>query len=304
MTQLSILMCTYQGENFLKEQLESFSNQTFQDWALWVSDDGSQDKTLGIIRSFKEQHSKTQLVMGPQKGYVVNFLSLLARREIQSEFYAFSDQDDVWEADKLYRAVSYLKTIPSRMPALYCSRTRLIDGKDREIGFAPLFSKRPCFQNALVQNIGGGNTMVFNDAARKLICKINLSIEIPAHDWWAYIAVAACNGSVYYDSYPGVRYRQHADNLVGSNNGFMARLFRLNLLLQGRFREWNNKNLEALSLIKNDLTDENRWLIESFDMARNARCIKRLRSLYKTGVFRQTLLGNLALYAGGALRKI
>lgn len=297
-------MCTYQGEAFLKKQLESIYNQSFKDWSLWISDDGSKDKTLDIINLFKERQSKVKLVKGPQKGYVINFLSLLANPEIESDYYAFSDQDDIWETDKLERAVNYLKSIPSDIPALYCSRTRLIDINDKEIGFSPLFRKKPCLKNALVQNIAGGNTMVFNEAAKQVMSQLNVGMQIPAHDWWSYIAVAACNGRVYYDPYPSVCYRQHGNNLVGSNNNFLARLFRLNLLLEGRFRDWNNKNLEALSFIENELTDESIHLIDMFSRARIETSIKRIASLFKAGVFRQTILGNIGLYAGVLLKKI
>jgi len=86
----------------------------------------------------------------PAEGFVANFLSLTCKASIEADYYAYSDQDDVWESDKLERAVRWLQTVPENIPALYCSRTRLVDAENNEIGLSPLFSKPPSFANALI----------------------------------------------------------------------------------------------------------------------------------------------------------
>ena len=95
---VAILMCTLNGERFLKEQLDSFTTQTHQDWTLWVSDDGSTDQTLEILRATQAEWGadRLKIVEGPRKGFARNFLSLACRAEIEAEYFAFSDQDDVW----------------------------------------------------------------------------------------------------------------------------------------------------------------------------------------------------------------
>src|SRR5690606_11871547 len=104
------------------------------------------------------------------------------------------------------------------------------------IGASPLFSHKPSFANALVQNIGGGNTMVFNRAARDALVQVSVDHEIVAHDWLAYLLISGMGGEVYYDADPALLYRQHGGNLVGKNNSWGDRATRVALLMRGRFR--------------------------------------------------------------------
>jgi glycosyltransferase involved in cell wall biosynthesis len=153
---VAILLCTKQGERFLPAQLESFTTQTHTNWEVWASDDASDDQTKKILLEFQKKNESDRifLIDGPDKGFCKNFLSLACNPDISADFYAYSDQDDIWEVDKLKRAIDFLKGVLSDVPALYCSRTRLVDVKNSEIGFSPLFEKEPCFANALIQNVG------------------------------------------------------------------------------------------------------------------------------------------------------
>jgi len=168
---VAILLCTYHGQHYLPEQLDSFAAQTYENWAVWASDDGSEDDTHSILEDYQSRWDVGRLSIhfGPAEGFAANFLSLTCNANIDADLYAYSDQDDVWEADKLARAVQWLESVPAEVPALYCSRTRLVDANNNEVGVSPLFAKAPSFANALMQNIGGGNTMVFNNAARNLL---------------------------------------------------------------------------------------------------------------------------------------
>ena len=107
------------------------------------------------------------------------------------DFYAFCDQDDIWFSNKLERAITILKAMPSNQPALYCAELKLSKGMEFKNGIISLFSKPPTFANALTQNIGGGNTMVMNKLARNLVVKSAENADIVAHDWWAYIITSA-----------------------------------------------------------------------------------------------------------------
>ena len=303
---VAILLCTYHGQHYLAEQLDSFAAQTYSNWEVWASDDGSRDDTHAILNNYRQKWGGERLSIhfGPEEGFVANFLSLTCKASIQADFYAYSDQDDIWEVDKLERAMNWFLTIPSDVPALYCSRTRLVDAENRDIGFSPLFSKPPCFANALMQNVGGGNTMVFNDAARNLLRDAGEDIDVVTHDWWAYMVVSGCGGQVFYDSYPSVRYRQHATNLVGMNSSWPARLVRIRMLWQGRFRNWNDCFIQALQCIGSKLTPENREILDKYAAARNRWLLPRLIGFIRSGIHRQTFLSNLGLIAGAIFRKI
>jgi hypothetical protein len=190
------------------------------------------------------------------------------------------------------------------VPGLYCSRTRLIDEADREIGLSPLFSRPPGFANALVQNIGGGNTMLFNQAARLLLQKAGSRVDVVTHDWWAYLLVTGCGGTVFYDRSPMVRYRQHGVNLVGANTGWPARLVRMRLLAEGRFKEYNARNLRALQGVNRMLTPENQGMLADWAESRKQSLLPRLLGFKRVGIYRQTLWGNLGLLAAALFRKM
>lgn len=305
-SRVAILMCTYQGQDYIAEQLDSFAAQTHSDWVAWASDDGSKDDTLSILKAYADRWAPGRLTIchGPGIGFAANFLSITCNASINADFYAYSDQDDVWHSDKLARAVQWLECVPVGVPALYCSRTLLVDADNNEIGVSPLFTKAPSFANALMQNIGGGNTMVFNNAARELLLEAGENRSVITHDWWAYIVVTGCGGRVFYDSNPTLRYRQHGGNLVGTNANIFARLKRIRMLFQGCFKHWTDCNISALQRLEHRLTPENREVLRQFADARGKSLIPRLIQLKRSGIYRQTLLGNVGLIAAAILGKI
>jgi len=303
---VAILLCTYHGQHYLAEQLDSFAAQSHANWDVWASDDGSKDDTRSILEAYRSNWGAGRLSihLGPAEGFAANFLSLTCNASIDADFYAYSDQDDVWEADKLARAVQWLESVPVDVPALYCSRPRLVDAENNEIGVSPHFTKAPSFANALMQNIGGGDTMVFNKAARMLLCEAGENKSVITHDWWAYMVVTGYGGRVFYDSKPTLRYRQHGGNLVGTNSNWAARLKRIRVLFQGRFKHWNDCNISALLTLEHRLTAENRKILQRFADARGMSLIPRLIHLKRSGIYRQTLLGNIGLVAAAILGKI
>lgn len=234
---VGILLCTFNGGAYLREQLESFLAQTYSDWCLFVSDDGSTDQTLAVLNDYRLRlGSRLVLLKGPQRGFAQNFMSLIRNDNIKCDAYAFSDQDDIWLADKLQRSIAALESLPAVVPFLYCSRTRLIDTDGRVTGLTPLFKKRPSFKNALVQSLAGANTMLINEAARELLARTDVDAPIIAHDWLAYLIVSGCGGTVIYDAEPTLLYRQHDANLIGANAGLRNKLKRVRKMLGGRFK--------------------------------------------------------------------
>jgi len=303
--QVAILMCTKDGAAFLDQQLKSIADQTHTNWVLLVSDDGSTDETREILRHFAETHHQTIIIRnGPGKGVCANFLSLAIDPTIDADYFAFCDQDDIWHEDKIQRALSWLATFPGDMPGLYCGRTELMSIAAGSYSFSPLFTRPPTFRNALVQSLGGGNTMVFNRATKKLLEFVG-TIDVVLHDWWLYQLVSAADGRVHYDPQPMLKYRQHPDNLIGSNLGWRAGLVRLRMMLHGRFRDWNATNIAALRRLPDQLIRPgNREVLELFAKARSASFLKRLYYLRQSGVYRQTLLGNIGLFAAAILKRI
>ena len=243
---VAILLCTKNGATFVAQQLHSLAAQTHKNWTLYVSDDASTDGTKEILQQFAATASFPVILReGPQKGSSRNFLCLLTDPSIRADLFAFCDQDDVWYPEKLERAIDWISKLPADLPALYGSRVELIDAAGTHRGYSPLFRRKPSFKNALVQSIAGGNTMLFNKAAKQLAERAGI-LEVVTHDWWLYLLVSGAGGVVHYDAQPSLKYRQHQQNLIGSNIGWRARLQRLGMLLSGSFRDWNAINVTAL----------------------------------------------------------
>lgn len=304
--EVAILMCTYNGESFLVDQLESFQRQTHRNWTVHVSDDGSQDGTMSLLQAFAAQYgdARISILEGPRQGFVANFLSLTCRVNIRADFYAWADQDDIWKEDKLERALAWLKTIPEGTPALYCGRTELICESGVPFGYSYKFTRAPHFANALVQSIGGGNTMVFNQAARDLLVEAGDKLTVPSHDWWAYQLISGAGGLVLYDPVPMVQYRQHDENIVGSNSRWWAQTKRLRMAFHGRYSEWNNHNIAALEAMSHRLTVEHKATLAMFKSARSQSFFKRILGFQRAGLYRQTVFGNLGLILATLLKKI
>lgn len=296
---VTILIATYNGETYLKEQLDSIRQQTHEHWSIIASDDGSSDQTISILKQYDAQIHK-----GPNQGFAANFLSLIMKADANSDYYAFADQDDVWDPNKLTRALSWLDTLPKDIPALYAGRTYLVDEKLTHIGYSALFKKKPSFKNALAQTIAGGNTMVFNKAALMLLRETKHHSDIVSHDWWTYLLVSGSGGNAVYDIEPYVHYRQHQSNLVGSNSTWKTRCHRIRMLFQGQLKQWinlNNKNLFAVSYL---LTPENKVILEQFERARHSFFGLRLLKIMRLGIYRQTFFGQLGLMVGALFNKI
>ncbi|WP_313623686.1 glycosyltransferase family 2 protein [Achromobacter sp.] len=303
---VAILLCTYQGGQYLPEQLDSFGTQSHAAWTVWVSDDGSKDNTHEVLESYQRAWGPDRLFVrtGPRKGFAANFMSLVCREEIAADYYAMSDQDDIWHPDKLERAVQWLKTVPQDVPALYCTRTELVDEGKEKLGYSPLFVRPPSFGNALVQNVAGGNTMVFNNAARELLKSAGPDVKVAAHDWWVYIVVAGCGGKVFYDPNPSLLYRQHAQNLIGANTGMRARLERIRKLFQGHLKLWTDQHVVAMGPIISSLSPDNLVTFKRFTSSRQRSLIPRVFGIWRSGIYRQTPLGNLGLLIAAILNRI
>jgi glycosyltransferase involved in cell wall biosynthesis len=300
-----ILLATRNGAEFLQPQLDSFRAQTYGDWELLVSDDGSTDATIEIVARFARSVSqRVVIVSGPQKGFWQNFVALVRSDAIDGDLFAYSDQDDIWFPEKLAKAVAWFEKRAAPSPALYFTRTELMHGDGTPAGFAPLFKRPPTFRNALVQNIGGGNTMVFNRSAREALLATPVDAELVSHDWWTYQVVTGIGGDAYYDPWPSLKYRQHGQNIVGANIGWRARMVRLTAFANGRVVSWNEVNLRVLGRMRDALTPENAGVVDLYAKARQAPWPMRLWLIWKSGVYRQSLVENIGLSVGALFGKI
>jgi hypothetical protein len=224
--------------------------------------------------------------------------------DIDGDFFAYSDQDDIWATEKLARAIAWLVSVPKDIPALYFTRTALITKNGKLLGYSRLFARKSTFQNALVQSIGGGNTMVFNRAARLALAAAPEDISVSSHDWWTYQVVTGIGGVAHFDPYLSVKYRQHGNNLLGSNIGLHQRLLRLRAFAGGRITIWNDTNIKALGEIRELLSPSSLVTLELFTRARKSALPKRFYLLWKSGVYRQSAFDNIGIVIGSLFGRI
>lgn len=306
---VAILMGTKNGERFLAQQLDSLETQTHKNWVLYVSDDGSTDRTLSILKEYQAKWPTGKLIIkeGPKQGFCVNFLSMACDSNIKADYYAFCDQDDVWLPGKIEIAVANIATHQVhryiKLPYLYCGRTNYVSENLEPIGTSPLFVFPGKFRNALVQSIAGGNTMIFNQETKLVLEKVGV-VDVPSHDWWLYLLVSGIGGEVYYDRAPQILYRQHNDSIVGENRSFTSKCFRAYTLLRGRFRNWNTKNIDALCVVNGMLTEDNQEILRLFKLMRSAKLIDRFRLMEVCGLYRQTWRGTMTLFLAALLKKV
>lgn len=303
---VAVLMCTYNGAQHLSEQLDSIRKQGLNQIDVWVSDDGSSDNTIELLKHYQKDWDKGrfEIKTGPKKGFAANFLSLICDTSIVADYYAYSDQDDIWELDKLTRSINRLRESGVHIPALYCSRTKLVAACGRDLKrSSPRFSRKPSFANAIVQSIAGGNTMVMNNKARELVLRAGRR-KIISHDWWTYMLVSGAGGTITYDTSPSVQYRQHDNNEIGTNLTWRARFIRIKSVINGRFCEWNDINTTALKNNRHLLNDHNKRILDAFMAARKSSGIKRMYLIMKSGVYRQTVIGNFALLTAALLNRL
>ncbi len=213
METVQILMSTYNGEKYLRAQLDSILNQTYPSIEILIRDDGSTDGTLSILKTYAESYPNIKYYEGTNKGAIQSFLELLRNSDDLAKYFAFADQDDVWLPQKIDRAVELLEKEKSDKPVLYCSDVYITD-ENLNVIKKDDKKPRPSFGNALVQNICTGCTAVMNQALRDII-NHTAPVNIVMHDWWFYLS-AALHGKVIYDETASMYYRQHGHNEWGA----------------------------------------------------------------------------------------
>ncbi len=274
-------MSTYNGEQYIEEQIDSILQQDCKEVNLLVRDDGSSDSTVNILQRYSEKYGNIVYYTGKNIGVAHSFFDLLAHVPDNAEYIAFSDQDDVWLKDKLTVAVRQLAG--KEMPALYCCRPLLVDRdlkvlKDR----IRIANPRPGFGNSMIENICTGCTIVFNRKLYDLI-RGKHPRHYLIHDMWLY-QVASCFGEVIYDCEPHILYRQHGSNAIGLDEGRIA-LIKRQIASFRRFRgKYTEQLMEFAEMFS--VRGENRDMLEEVIGTRN-HWSYRWKTLFDGRIYRQ-----------------
>ncbi|HPO49276.1 MAG TPA: glycosyltransferase, partial [Spirochaetota bacterium] len=164
-----VLMSSYNGEKYIEDQLDSILDQTYDNFEIYVRDDGSKDNTLNILKKY-EKEGKIKLFIGENIGYVKSFFWLI-RNSSDADFYSFSDQDDVWLSDKIEKGINLLKNSPPEIPTLYFSNYDFYDSNMNFIKHNKPLLKKPNLFNTLKKGENGiGCTEIINQKLKETIC--------------------------------------------------------------------------------------------------------------------------------------
>lgn len=305
---ITILLASFQGAAFIDTQLESIAEQTFENWRLLVSDDGSRDGTRDIVARFARRHQpgRVELIDGPGRGATQNFLHLLGRAP-QDQMLAFCDQDDRWFPDKLARAADALAQ--RHGPAHYAARTIIANHDLTPIAGSRSFARPFAFRNALVQACMAGNTSVFNVAAARLLRAGAIEASragVESHDWWAYQLCAGAGAGLIHDPRPALLYRQHTRSEMGRNDTPGAMAKRFGMLFAGRYGAWLAANVRALTPMRDQLTPDSRDVLDRFSEALHMPGPLAALAMRRLGLYRHGRAGTTALYSAalaGRLRQ-
>lgn len=222
---LSILMATYNGENFLSQQIDSLLSQTFSDFTIHVQDDASTDKTWEILTAYKNRFpdkikiSQRKKNSGDAKH---NFLDLISA--VQDDYLMLCDQDDVWLPEKIEITLSKMKEMEQK----YSSATPILVHTDLKVADSGLNIINPSYRRATVRNYertainqvltlnnASGCTIMYNRALAEVLTEKPEFCVV--HDWWLQI-VAAYFGKIGHVDKSTVMYRQHGENSIGAKD--------------------------------------------------------------------------------------
>ena len=210
------MMATYNGEKYIREQINSILNQSFKDWKLFISDDCSSDNTLSIIQDYSDRYPEKVCILNSSKkfgGAKKNFSHLFEACP-RTELYMFSDQDDVWLPNKIELLVNKYDETTEKNKLVFCD-LRVVDSNLYKISDEFVrgvhYSDDKSF--VLMNNYIPGCVMLFDDELRRNVSTIPAQCYM--HDWWITMYATYFGKIVMVNDSLNV-YRQHLDNTLGA----------------------------------------------------------------------------------------
>lgn len=258
---VAVLISTYNGEKYLKEQLDSILNQTYQNIEIMIRDDGSKDTTLEIIKEYQKKYHNIMLQEGENLGFLRSFFKLLEFEN--ADYFAFCDQDDVWLENKIELAVQELEKADEAQPNMVFGNSDYYDESMNFIGKGEEH-KTFSFKNSLYECVAQGMTMTINNEARKIILA-NIPEKCLFHDWWTYM-VCSGMGNIFYNDETVVKYRRLPKNATAEGQGILKILaWRIQKLLAGDgMKNICAQQIEFKARFYDKMIEENRKILDVF----------------------------------------
>ena len=275
---LIVLMSTYNGEAYLRQQLDSLLAQTRKPDKILIRDDGSKDRTLAILEEYSRKDACISYCQGNNLGAGRSFWELIRNCE-DADYYALCDQDDVWMKEKLEKALGSLEREDKTIPLLYCSKFTLTDENlnplDSKVSRLYGFSD---FPHALLYHTAPGCTFVFNQAAREKLLLYDIDQEyFVIHDALIH-KVVTMFGKMILDDHSYIYYRQHSRNEIGMTaNVFKTFSGRVRRFLNGKIRNYRSETARSLLKVYGEqCPKEERFLLEAVANYRSDPKLKKV----------------------------
>ena len=219
MNKIDILLATYNGSQYLPEQLDSILSQSYGNINVIIRDDGSSDNTVMIIKEYEQKDNRVKLLNDNLEnlGFVRNFEELM--KNSTSDYIMFSDQDDIWYNDKVEISYTRMKAIEESngksCPILVHTNSRIMNYETRTKAlFISDYAKNSSFENSFFNFFVQGSTMLINKSLKREA--LPFSKEVYLHDRYLHL-IAEFIGIRSYIDVPTMDYRQHSNNEIGSS---------------------------------------------------------------------------------------
>ena len=299
---VSVLLASYNGEKYIRDQLESILNQTFSDLSIVISDDLSTDGTPAVIREYEERYpGRVRSLRNSERSGSAqnNFFRLLT--SVSDEYVMLCDQDDVWIRDKVEVTLREMKRLEAEwgaeIPLLVHGDLSVTDMRGRILHesmakYQKIAIHENRFSHYLVENNITGNTVMVNMAFRQLLAHI--PEECVMHDWWLGL-LASCFGRISYLDRPLVLYRQHGDNQVGSKSGkeqYAERIRNQNAVREN-YRKMFAQAQQFLKFYGHKMSREKRETLEHFIRLSGKRRAEKIFIIWKYKLMKSTPMRTL-----------
>lgn len=296
---VTILLATYNGETYLRQQLDSLLNQTHKELFILISDDLSSDRTPGIIKEYEKRYpnqikslKNIKASGSPQN----NFFRLLSSAD--DDYIMLCDQDDIWLPHKVEVTLKEMKQMELKwgndLPLLVHGDLSVTDeeGAIRQNSMArfqniAVHDNR--FTHYLVENNITGNTVMINRSFLSFLTYIPKQCMM--HDWWLGL-LASCFGKISYIDQPLLLYRQHGSNQVGSRGQMEQYVSRLTQKERVK-EEYRKMFLQARAFLKQygqEMDSEKREALEQFVTLPDKSRLEKVRIIWKYKFYKSTII--------------
>ncbi len=301
-----ILLSTYNGEKYIKQQIDSIVEQTYTHWNLFIRDDGSADNTLNIIKAYNLKDKRITIV-SDEKGNVgaAQSFSILLSQVKNYAYVMFADQDDVWIPGKIQITLQALLNAEEQFSSLtpllihtnFIYVSEVLQPIKSKRNYSATKIKNLNFNHLLAQNPAYGCTMMLNNALLQLVKNIPSAAE--NHDYWVAV-VASAFGKIIYLENKTVLYRQHTHNISGNHdNNSLKKRFQRIFLQRKNFKDVQSKIKMAIAFKEQfffKLSQHQKKILNDFIDLSATKRLGFIQKNISNGVRRQTLMQTVLFY--------